>query len=554
LRTVQSQGTWWRTAAWLVLALLAVGTLPYAFAWGTVPPDLVYTGLMFDVPDHAQYWSWITASRDGLFISNAMTPEPNAPIFMNPMMWTLARLQSTWGLDFAALHQVWRLLAVLVLAASMAWGFRVLVAEDDVRRTALWTAAVGAGFGWLLVVAKKLLGADDVPFPHDLYTVEPNTLFASYAYPYLALAQGLVLAVLAGAWHAHATRSRAGMAVAVVGAVLLALSHPYDLITVYAVLGVAWLGLVARTRAVPWTLTVTGALIALSSGPVAVYYRALTAYDPLWQDILAQYANAGVWTPPHIHLVVLMGLPAVLAAVALPAAWRASDARWYLAIWSVVGLGLAYLPVVFQIKMLTAWQFPLAILAAHLWHGRLFPWLWSRIGLLRRAPAPRAVVATVVLVVAVVPTNLYLLAWRVVELRRHAAPYYLHEDEREALGWLAANATPDDVVIAPLDLGQYVPNYGEARAYLAHWAMTRRFFERRDNVARVFDGDVDDAQRAAVLDADAVTLLMHAPQHVGPEAFDPSRSPLFEPAFVRPRASVYRYRAPASAGAAATLP
>ena len=57
--------------------------------------------------------------------------------------------------------------------------------------------------------------------------------------------------------------------------------------------------------------------VAVFSAPMAFYFQSLTSNDPLWRSILAQYANAGRLDAPHIHLVVLMGLPLVLAAFAL---------------------------------------------------------------------------------------------------------------------------------------------------------------------------------------------------------------------------------------------
>ena len=151
--------------------------------------------------------------------------------------------------------------------------------------------------------------------------------------------------------------------------------------------------------------------------------------------------------------------------------------NWLVSAWAIVGLGLIYIPVVFQIKMLGGWQFPLAILAAKTWHDAVTPAI-SR-GLTRWIGAGTAVrVARIILLLLVIPTNLYLFAWRFVELRRQAPPYYLQHDEAAALEWLARHATPEDVVLAPETIGQFVPNYGETRAYLAHWAMTNRYHER----------------------------------------------------------------------------
>jgi hypothetical protein len=532
-----------RSTAWLVAALaaalLSVGSIPYLVAWATTPDTLVYTGLLFDVPDHAQYWSWVTASRNGLFISNTMTPEPNGAIFMNPTLWLLAQVQRMGGLSFPVLFQLWRLVGIVLVAVAVVQFIREFEPDPERRRTALIIAVAGAGFGWLLVVAKKVLHLDATPFPHDVYVVEPNTLFATVAYPYLAMAQALVLLTVVGVWRAHRRGALRDYLLAAGAALVLALSHPYDLITIYGVLAAFWGVEVARTRRLPLRLTGAGLAVGLVSGPVALFYQQLTATDPLWQAILAQYPNAGVWTPPHLHLVILMGAPLVLAAWTRVADVRAIPQVRFLATWAVVGLALIYLPVVFQIKLLTAWQFPLALLAARVWHDRVAPALAH---IAPRSTMVTPALARGLLVALVIPTNLYLIAWRVTELRRHERPYFIHRDEMAALDWLAQHAETSDVVLAPIDIGQFVPNYGRSRSFLAHWAMTNRYFQRRDEAERFFAASTTDEYRRTLLDRDRVTLVLRDAA-AGPGMFDPSASPLFEPVLQLPHAALYRYHA-----------
>jgi hypothetical protein len=153
------------------------------------------------------------------------------------------------------------------------------------------------------------------------------------------------------------------------------------------------------------------------------------------------------------------------------------------------------------------------------------------------------IVATVVLAIGSGLTNAYLFAWRLVELRRHTAPYYLQRDSVEALSWLSQHATSADVVLAPIEIGQFVPSYGGSRAYLAHWAMTNRFFERRANVDRFFRLDTPDVWRRQLLTAEGVTLVLRADPMVAFDSlFDPASSPNFELLFRRPHAQVYRFR------------
>jgi hypothetical protein len=530
--------------------LFVAGSPPFLYAWLSTPPDRVYTGLMFDVPDHAQYWSWVTASRDSLFIANTMTPEPNAPIFMNLMMWSLAQVQRATGLTFAGLFQLWRLLACVILGVAIVMAFRALVPDRAQRGAAYVLAILGSGFGWTLVAAKYLRGLADVPFPLDLYVVEPNTFFASFAYPYLALAQGLLLATLFGAWRVHRDGHWHGYVLAVGSAIGLACTHAYDLVTVYAVLGAFWLFRLARTRTLPRRLAVAILAVGVASGPIALYYQTLTAADPLWRAILAQYANAGVWTPRFFHLVVLMGLPLLLAAPSVPRALRSDGPEAFVATWALVGLGLIYLPVVFQIKMLTAWQFPIAILGAHTWHAHLWPWL-SRLRPAGSRMAERRLMPLALLIALVVPTSLYLYVWRFMELGRHERPYYLHRDELAALEWLADHSGPQDVVLAPLEIGQFVPNYGETRAFVAHWAMTNQFFDRRDAATRFFAPGTSEDFRRQVLARDAVTFVLEPEVRQNHAVCELRASPMFRAVFVTPNASVFQYLGTTSMDAAA---
>ncbi len=243
---------------------------------------------MFDVPDHAQYWSWITASRRSLFISNTMTPETNAAIFANPAMWALAQAQIGFGLSFPVLFQWWRVLAIVLLVPVVAAFIRTLVPEREHRVTALLIALLGSGFGWLLIVAKKVAGSADVPWPTDLYTVEPNTFWSILAYPHIALAHALLLMTMLGSWLAYRGKGWGYWLLAAIAGASLSVSHAYDLITVYAVLAVYGAVIWIRDRQFPTRLTAVGLVVAGCSGPAALYYQRLTSSDPLWRAVLSQ--------------------------------------------------------------------------------------------------------------------------------------------------------------------------------------------------------------------------------------------------------------------------
>ena len=341
-----------RTAVVLVLA-----SLPYAYAVWSAPAGKSFMGLMTDVPDHAQYWAWVTASEHGLFISNTLTPESNAPVFLNAWMFLLAQIRRLFGLSFPVLFQLWRLIATVLLVGAIGAFARTVATGRQLRSLVFWLALLGSGFGWLLVIVKKLAGLDDVPFPNDLYLFETNTFWALLSYPYVALAQALIVWTFVGVLWSQGPNRWWGVSVATASALGVAAFHAYDLITVYMVLSAFVLMEWVRRRALPWPLIALTTLIVVLSAPIAIYYRFLTLNDPLWQAILAQDKNAGVVTPPGLHLVVLIGLPLLLAPFGL-ARLEGEPLERFVIVWAVVGGVIAYAPTVYQVKLLTAWQFP----------------------------------------------------------------------------------------------------------------------------------------------------------------------------------------------------
>jgi hypothetical protein len=524
------------------LACLALATVPYLVGFFRTPDGRLFTGLMFDVPDHAQYWSWVTSSRDGLFIPNTMTPEPNAATFLNPAMWLLAQVQALFGLSFAALFQWWRIAAAVVVGPALAVTAMRLSRSGAQARVAFWIALAGGGFGWVLVAAKYALRLADAPFPEAIYIVEPNTWFGLLAYPYLPLAQGFMLIALVGAFRVHTAPSAAAWAACAIGALGVALLHAYDLVVVYAVVGTFWIVELVRARAIPWRFSWAIVLILACSAPLAGYYQYLTSSDPLWRSVLSQYVNAGVWTPAPPLLVVLLGAPLLMAAARLRGlAWDHPGTR-FAACWALIGVAIIYVPTVFQVKLLAALQVPLAILAADLWCTRLAPRLEAWSGT-RAGRAAAAWVPALVLALLVLPTNMYLLVWRLIELRRPASELYVTIDESAALDALAVTTGPGDVALAVESVGRWVPNHGRTRAYLAHWAMTNKYLERRELVDRFFSTAVDDAWRARLLAADGVTYVVWSDRdRAAGRTFSPADSPLFEPVYVAPTAGIFKVR------------
>jgi hypothetical protein len=199
-------------------------------------------------------------------------------------------------------------------------------------------------------------------------------------------------------------------------------------------------------------------------------------------------------------------------------------------------LFLVYLPVNFQIHYLNGWQLPIAILATEVLYRRIMPSVskWST----RRACALSQWLPTV-LVLAVLPVNLYLWSWRFVDLGRYLHPYFIHRDEDAALEWLAGHVSTDQVVFCTRSVGQYVPSRTGARPFLGHWAMTKDLYEKQDMAASFFNAATTDSERKVILSDFSVDYVLWgtAEQELGD--FDPSSVSYLSPCFTAPKATVY---------------
>ncbi len=533
----------WRFVFAVIVALWMVTSLPLLFAWLSAPSDKVFMGIVLNVPDHAQYFMWFREHQSAFLINNKMTPEPNSPLFFNLLWWALAGVGRLSGAGYAAVYQLMRAGGII---AFLALAYRLCAyAFDDVarRRLAFLVLTLSSGFGWVLIVLKYTLWNGELRNPLDVFVAEGNTVLSAIGFPHF-------LAAAAYIWSYElfmrfaATRRWRYAVVSGLFAHFMGWQHAYDLILVWGVLG-AWCAL-AMLRERRLRADLIGGMAALVglSFPPALYSVLLTRLDPLWKEILAQFANAGVFTPPLYRLPVLLGLT-LIAALAMCAihlrAWRrpgafaqVSDRDLFVFAWFVSLIALIYIPTDFQIHMLNGWQIPMGILAARLLLDHIAPAL----AVTRLRAGRRAVSAA--FVALILPTNIYLLAWRFIDIARHDYDYYLNRADIAALAWIDANARPDDVVLSSIHIGQYVPVMTGSHAYLAHWAQTADFFGKSKNVARFFDNNTPDAERLAIARSHGVDYVLVGDAERRLSGFDAPMPAPMTPVFASGQTTVYR--------------
>jgi len=532
-------GREWRFVWVVTLTMLVITSVPYLYGYLSSPVDRQFMGLMLDIPDHGQYLSWWRGFQSAFLVSNKLTPEPNAPLFFNLLWWVLGQVSRWTGLGYAPVFQALRWVA----GGSFLWAVYRLIAqflpELRQRRAAFMLIALSSGLGWVLVVLKYTLARGELLFPLDVYIAEGNSFLCILAYPHFVLALTFISLIFESVWRGWKEGCTGHMVIAGLLALVLGWTHTYDLLIIYGVMGVFALLVWLKGRAFPWRLFWGGGIVGVLSCSGAIYSVVLTRIDPLWKEVLAQFSNAGVYTPTPPHLVILYSWPLLVAVatwIMLAVRKQWSEGTLFVMGWFLVQSGLNYIPTDYQIHMLNGWQIPMMLLVTK----GLYDWVAPAIARWRSVPSEKVMRwVGVISLIAVLPTNVYLWSWRFLDLARHDYPFYLHEDDVAALDWLRQNTSPDDIVLCSITLGQYVPALSGNTAFLAHWAQTVSFYDKQARVMRFFDAETPDEERAETVHTFGVDYVLRGPAERALGDYDPAATPWLKRAFSSPQVVVY---------------
>jgi hypothetical protein len=529
----------------IIILGLGLSTIPYIVGYLVQPDDAQFMGIVSDVPDWTQYMAWMKASTRGVVIENVLTPEAQDPTFFNLQWFVLGRLGAWFHLSPALSAQVFRILSSLFF---MLLTYQLCRAYFKDQAPAAWGSWLlinfSAGLGWMLVIEKRFSGA--LKYPLDVYVAEPISFQNMIIFPHFLMAAALILLTFKLAVVAI---ERERLPYALLGGLVglvLGLTHAYDLIIVYGVLGAFVLVLILRDGFSWFPIGVVGLMTAISLPPAA-YFFYLTTTDPLWSEVLAQFKNAAVFTPNPLHLIILLGVPLILTVFTFDGLFPLSGkTRWKLLIrvWLVVNFFLLYIPTDFQIHMLSGWQIPLGILAIEGLFDYLWPSLRAKItldGLFSKLRTDGLQwLLVIALLLSVAPHNAYLLIWRVREVLRTEHTHYLYKDELQALEWLEKNSDPSEVVLAALEVGQYVPGIAGNKTYLGHWAQTVDFYTKQSNVTAFFQQETPEDERRAILSQFDVDYVFYGREEKALGDLDPSQLPYLSLAFEASDTIVYR--------------
>jgi len=490
-----------RRIEWLIVAgcsaaLLILAAAPVVDGYLQARPGTEFSGFVgMYHNDYNSYLAWIRQAADGHTLFKILfTAEPHARRFFHPLFWGMGMTTRVTGVPLITVWYGFHAVGcVLMICGIYAFGAR-FAGDRTTRVLALILTTTASGFGWL---TRPAAYTPWIERAIDLWMPEAN-VFQSAVTSFFTLPIALGLMLWSMIWALRYLESGRLREALIGGGFALALVtvHQYDVVTLFAVLGV-WTLLAERKR---WPGMLLLAAIPL---PYVAYSVVLMLRDP----VLSQVS----WTMPvptvKAHLLG-WGLPLLgaLAALSMPRVRRDYRNVRLLAAWLVVNVALLFLPIEFRRKLIWGLYVPICLLATMgaVAAGR------SLLGGLR--PRPRrlalgAAAAALVVFSAWGSATFYVGLFE--RNRQFRIGDYLPDSYLEALAWLDDNARDGEVVLATPGIAALVPGRTGNAVFWGHWAQTIDADEKQRFLLSIFsDATVDSNDVLRVLQRNRVRYIV----------------------------------------------
>lgn len=422
-----------------ILLFLIFITLPYLLA---TPADseLAFSGFLVNPIDGHSYLAKMRQGYEGSWtFMLPYTAEPGEGAAVNLYYLFLGHLARVFGWSLIFTFHAARIAGAAALAFALYRFFARTFVEPGPRLASFVFALFSGGLGWLAAAFGL--------FTSDFWVAEAFPFLASYTNPHFSVGLALQLWLLAPLTSERLTRAESARYT--LAAAALSVIYPFGWALSFAVL-TAWMGLlVGQRRATPADRTRWLALIA--GIPYAVYaFLIINSHS-----MLSQW-NAQNLTPAPSPLDLLFAFsPAFLIVVAL-LIWRKDLAPVrFLLIWLVVGLGLLYIPVNLQRRLISGLYVPVIGLA-------IFA-LWQLV----TQPSRRRMIWLVLLLLAL-PTNAITVLSGVHAVRNGQAALVVSRAELAGYAWLDDHAASNALVLAAPDTGTRLPAYANVSVLYGH--------------------------------------------------------------------------------------
>ncbi len=532
---------WWGLII-ISVVLLLLTWLPYIYLASQTPEDFVYNSSTFVNPgDNTVYFSYIRQSAEGKWLmDNMYTTELTQPV-LHPFWTLLGKVANIFSLTPPTIFHLARSVLIPIFIFFSCLFISYFLSNRVARQVALWFFSLGAGWGWLFVLAKPFFWFDNawhnVPFDFfipDAFPFTSMVISPHFILSWLLLLITLNFGFLALRYNSYFYAGWSGL----IGAVLILL-HPFYIPTIFSILGMYWLVLSLRQKTFLWSGTIKIFLIVLAFLPSVGYYFYLYFFDPVTNIKTLQNFLP---SPKLLITFLSFGITFLLSLVGY---WwwqrqqKNSQDIEFLLIWSVLTAGLLYTPFLWQRRLAEGWFFPLAILVSwllvevdkklylrikdfYLW--RWFVWL--------------------PLLLVYLMSNLNFLGLNFFYIQKQSYAYFYYPQKFTSLAnWLAQNTDQEQTIFTNYDMWfRTAPALVSRKQYLGHLVETVDSHKKYLEMKWFFQNDHQTEKKYEFLQQTGIDYLVyysHAPEF---NIFQPQEKDFLQPVFTDGDFSIYEVK------------
>jgi hypothetical protein len=523
------------------LLFFLISGIPYLYGWWISTSDVHFSGFVHNHEDHLQYFSLAKQAEEGkVLFEDRFTTTPHAPRLINWFWWGIGRIMAWtgWGLPFT--HQFLRFFIILLYVGTL-YSFLARFFSGPSLFVGFILILCGGGFGWIVRVLQKISSIlpPDFDLP-DVWLPESQAFLSMMITPTYCLAVTLMLWIFIS--FLKGLKEGAFRYFGLCGLInlLLLFFHPFEWGVVFSVCLLTGCFQVLSFEG-KGSAAFKGLLMVLFiSLPGLLYYVFLNRL-PLWKDVLGQMA---LTSPDPIKIALGFGIPFFLALFTfrgLPPMNQAKPDQLLIYSWAVGGFFLLYLPVNFQFHLINGWQIPIYILALQGIEERIMPY-WEN----RFSGSPRPNYITVrrvfygLLFLSVAISPLYVMQAKIKNIRNHfdQLPYFIHQQEVEAMNWLRNNSRPGESVFSGDQIGNLLPAYTGNRVFTGHYCLTPDYQDKLKAVKDFWDQNNVSLNRVEWLKKQGIKYICQGAEERALGGYDPSAE--FSKVFSNKRTVLYR--------------
>ena len=509
---------------WFALAVavlvLVVSQVPYEINRAHETPERMFSDSLTFQADYSIYFSFVRQAAEGSWsFENRITPERNAPVFVNLLWLVLGWLKAALAISWAGLFHVWRVLGAVSYLLAFAFLCRSFIPDASTRRIALVVFATGGGVGWTFTLARKL-GIDAFNGRWWLGQDAPADTFGAFhpfmqmlSFPFHACASALLVLALALYVRAERRDSVRDRVAAGICCLLLGLVRPHEMTVAVGTIVLYGVGR-ALLEGGSWRAFVARCWIVVLPAPVVLYFAYVVAADPIFKWMHRQNILPPLYPLDLVLTLGLIMIPALAGLRALGRGARTDPGLIVLGAWlvTVFGLFYAYPLFTYSLEFGSALLAPLVLLAFLPAQGK--------------APLPlrlpRTALAFLVLVNA--GTSIWLVGHKAIEWRRPSSPAFVDRRVVDASSWLEENARRSDVVLSFPKTGHWILRYAGSKVFIASPVSTIDYRGKRKMVSAFFDPRTPIANKQWMLRTFEIAYVVYGPEE-RKTGFDPASLP-----------------------------